>query len=73
MTRFIVLMISVMVVFTACSRSKIVTENSNGPDPLDIVMQKPLEQPDDYQTLPAPGGNNRADLSPATDVVQVLR
>lgn len=45
-----------------------------GPDEFMIVPAKPLEQPPDYQVLPAPtpGGGNRTDLHPDADAVAAL-
>lgn len=41
----------------------------NGPEEFSVVPSKPLEQPGNYRTLPAPapGYANRADLNPVAD------
>lgn len=45
--------------------------NRGGPDELATVPQKPLAEPVDLTTLPAPtpGAGNRADLTPRSDFV----
>ncbi|MBV7407873.1 DUF3035 domain-containing protein [Maritimibacter sp. DP1N21-5] len=44
---------------------------SSTPDEFSIIPTKPLEQPEDYESLPAPtpGGSNRADINPYSDAI----
>ena len=64
----------VLLALAACGRNDPrllnLRADGEGPDEFGILPSRPLELPDDLQTLPAPtlGGTNRADPDPAADV-----
>ncbi len=51
-----------------------VRSNTNSPDEFAILPTKPLQQPEDYASLPepTPGGRNRVDPTPNEDAVAAL-
>ncbi|WP_317625976.1 DUF3035 domain-containing protein [Rhodalgimonas zhirmunskyi] len=53
---------------------RVVQSDQSGPDEFGIIPGKPLQQPDQYTTLPAPnpGGANRTDQNPLGDGVAAL-
>ncbi len=65
-------------VLAACSdkdpRLLNLTTDGTGPDEFMILPGKPLQQPDDYTTLPepTPGGTNLTDPTPVADAVEAL-
>lgn len=73
-------MIAVMAV-AGCSRKRnteppqlLNIKSTGSPDEFQILPTKPLEQPEDYVTLPTPtpGGTNRVDINPNADAVASL-
>ncbi|GGE53599.1 DUF3035 domain-containing protein [Actibacterium pelagium] len=74
-------MIAVMAV-AGCSRDRSDKEppqllnikSSGSPDEFQILPTKPLEQPQDYATLPTPtpGGTNRVDVNPNANAIASL-
>jgi len=69
-----------VVALSACGRSdrepRLLNLSSagEGPDEFAILPTKPLEQPEDYATLPppTPGGTNRTDPTPEADLAVAL-
>ncbi len=58
----------------ACASDKepnLFNVRSSTPDEFSILPTKPLQQPEDYASLPAPtpGGTNRADINPYSDAI----
>lgn len=69
----------VVATLSACDRNRDpqllnVKANGDGPDEFAILPNKPLTQPESYNTLPepTPGGANRADLTPLSDATFAL-
>lgn len=69
-----------VVALAACGRSEREPQLLNlrtsgtGPDEFAILPTKPLQQPEDYAALPepTPGGANRTDPTPETDIAVAL-
>ena len=70
-----------LVLLTACSRDGeppqlffLGSARGQGPDEFSILPTKPLEQPEDYASLPepTPGGTNRTDPTAEADMVAAL-
>lgn len=61
---------------TACGEVTLrdLTDPAAGPEEFDIIPNKPLEEPKDYKTLPAPqpGQANLGDATPKKDAVAAL-
>ena len=68
----------VAAVLSACSQKEPSLMNfrpdGTGPDEFQILPTKPLEQPDDFRTLPppTPGASNRTDPTPFADAAEAL-
>ena len=59
---------------SACASDKepnLFNVRSSSPDEFSILPTKPLQQPESYDSLPAPtpGGTNRADINPYSDAI----
>lgn len=70
------LILGVLVSAVACGRADVSGNRtlSTGPDPFSVLPSKPLEDPENYQSLPQPqpGVANRADINPISDATQAL-
>ena len=71
--------LTVVVALSACDRNREpsllnVKAASDGPDEFAILPNKPLVQPEEYNTLPTPtpGGTNRTDPTPFADATIAL-
>ncbi len=65
-----------LLALTACADKdpSLMNIRSDTPDEFSILPTKPLEEPEDYESLPAPtpGGTNRADVNPFADAAVAL-
>jgi hypothetical protein len=69
-----------VVALAACNRSESeprllnLRTSGTGPDEFAILPTKPLQQPEDYASLPepTPGGTNRTDPTPEADIAVAL-
>lgn len=70
-TRAVIFGVAILV--SACANERgirVLSSDDNGPDEFAIIPSKPLTQPENYTSLPAPtpGGSNLTDQDPLNDV-----
>lgn len=72
----VLFLIGAALTLAACGEPRLreLQSPSEGPDEFRIVPNLPLEQPENYKALPepAPGGANRVDAQPISDVAAAL-
>lgn len=70
------LALGALMILSACADKEpnLMNIRSDTPDEFSILPTKPLEDPEDYDTLPTPtpGGTNRADVNPYADAAVAL-